>query len=85
MGLTSSCPASSPTTAPTYLPPATLHFQLLQLPGHHNSGHHWLVPLSLTVHWNIAAIVVNMHTLAAKPEEVFFFLWLFCPLKVCLH
>ena len=50
-------------------PPGTLPLQLFQFRGHYHPGHHWLVPLSFAVHWDLTLVVANVLALRAHSGE----------------
>ena len=62
----SSCLLPASTSAPASLPSSTTLLQLLQLPGHHHSRHHWLVPLCLAVHRDLGCAPVDVVRFATQ-------------------
>ena len=67
----SSCLLPASASAPASLPCSATLLQLLQLPGHHHSRHHWLVPLCLAVHRDLGCAPVDVVRFAAQSCEGF--------------
>ena len=66
-----SCLLPAPASASASLPCSSTLLQLLQLPGHHHSCHHRLVPLCLAVHRDLGCAPVDMIRFAAQSCQGF--------------
>ena len=62
----SSCLLPSSASASASLPCSAILPKLLQLPGHHHSRHHWCMPFSFAVHWDLCFTCVYVHRLTAQ-------------------